>query len=286
MKSKHKALGKKVHAVCNAMNRRNTNARQVIDDLMQLACNLITEPAFIPGAFKNTLYCYRDGFRNELSHYKEEPKAWALLQELYFDYQRAILDNEPFTDIVGMMYDENIGKNDMGQFLTPPDLANNLMPFLIGAVAPKIVEPTRIGDICGCGAGSLILGQIKGFIQGQGEEVAKHLHVVGVDLDVRMVRMTTAQVVLSSIFHRIPLGSFTSYRANAITEFGYTAEEDEKHLAYFWKPEVPKDEYFKAIFAKELHALEQITARWKPEKKEEVKTVQINGVVEGSEILI
>lgn len=285
MKNKHQTLSKKVQTVCNTFNRRNANPRQVIDDLMQLACNLITEPAFIPKAFKNTLYCYKSGFRNELSHYKEEPEAWTLLQLLYNDYMQAILDNEPFTDIVGMMYDESLGKNNMGQFLTPPDLADKLVPFLTGAVAPKITAPIKIGDICGCGAGSLILGQIKGFIMEQGEDVAKHLHVVGVDSDMRMVRMTTAQVVLSSICHRIPLGSFTSYHANAIAEFGYTAEQDEKHLAYFWQPEVPNDEYFKAIYAKELDALEQITNRWKEEKNKKVKTIEVNSEKKEVEIV-
>ena len=35
---------------------RNRNTKQVIEDLMQMYCNLLSEPAFIERAFPNTLY--------------------------------------------------------------------------------------------------------------------------------------------------------------------------------------------------------------------------------------
>lgn len=241
--------------VCNASTGKNLKPQQVIEDLIQLSCNLITESVFITKVFRNTLFAYSAGFRNELSHYKSEPKAWELLQELHLEYIKTILENEPFTDIVGMMYDETLSGSRLGQFLTPPDVADGLIPLIMGAIMKPIKEKTTIGDMCGCGAGSLILGQIKSVFKNQGKEAVKHLLVVANDIDMKMVQMTTAQIVLSSCIHRIPLGGLTTYNCNTITQ--YQEMNEGKHKAFVWIPEAPTELYFEAIREKAIHDSER-----------------------------
>ncbi len=237
-----KQFAKKIQDVCNSFNRKNANIRNVIDDLMQLGCNMLSEPNFIDRSFRNTLWACKEDFRKELSHYKEEPKAWNLLQELFNEYLHVINDNEPFADIVGMMYDETAHKgNNLGQFLTPPDLADLLGELLIAGNPESITKDMLIGDFCGCGAGSLILGQIKAIYNHHGKDAVKHLNVVANDLDACMSKMATVQTVFSSIVHRIPLGSFTTFNANTVTQYSEMSEG--KHVIYKWIPEVSNDMY-------------------------------------------
>lgn len=251
MVTKSKALSAMVQDVSNAFSKRSHKPQQVIDDLIQLSCNLITESVFITKAFRNTLFAYSPGFRNELTHYKTEPKAWKLLQDLHLEYMKTILENEPFADIVGMMYDETLSGSRLGQFLTPPDVADGLLPFVIGAIMEPINEKTTIGDICGCGAGSLILGQIKAIYKNQGKDSVKNLLVVANDIDMKMVQMTTAQIVLSSCIHRIPLGGLTAYNCNTITQ--YQEMNQGLHKAFAWIPEAPTVLYLEAIREKAMH---------------------------------
>jgi type I restriction-modification system DNA methylase subunit len=240
---KQKQFITKIQSVCSSFTRRNINVRQVIDDLMQLGCNLLSEPTFIEVSFKNVLWACDGNFRKELSHYKDEPAAWNLLQELFSDYLNLIGANEPFTDIIGMIYDETAHKgNNLGQFLTPPDVADVLGELLVGLKPDPIRKSLSIGDFCGCGAGSLILGQIKAIYNQQGEEALTHLNVVANDLDACMAKMATVQVVFSSIVHRMPLSSFTAFNANTIAQ--YREMDEGKHIIYNWIPNAPNEFYF------------------------------------------
>lgn len=236
-----KTLAKQVAKVVQVAKNRDT--KQVINDLMQMLCNLLTEPLFIDKAFPLTLYTYDNNFRQELTYYKTDLKAWAELQTLANMFMEAIKTGEPFTDHVGSLYDLELAGNRHGQFLTPPDLADALGELLI-SIAPPIDGPITIGDPTGCGAGTLVLSQIKAIYKAQGAKAVKCLNVRAIDLDINMVKMTAVQVVLNSAIHRIPLGSFIVQCGNTITD--YTAMNEGKLVSYFWEPDVPVLKYIEA----------------------------------------
>ena len=225
-------LSNQVQKVVQATDGRNT--KQVIDDLMQMLCNLISEDIFIKSAFKNTVISCNDDFRSELTYYKKNPVAWDELQVLAEMFMQAVKDSEPFTDLIGMLYDINIkGNKNLAQFLTPPKVAFGCAKILMSSTGP-ITEPVKVGDNAGCGAGGLILGLLRATLNMCGKDSIKNMDVVAVDIDINMVKMTTVQVVLNSVFHNISVRSFSSHRANMITE--YRAYNEGKQVAYLWIP--------------------------------------------------
>ena len=243
-------LAKQVAKV--AQTAKNRDTKQVINDLMQMLCNLLTEPLFIDKAFPLTLYTYDNNFRQELTYYKTDLKAWAELQTLANMFMEAIKAGEPFTDHVGSLYDLELAGNKLGQFLTPPDLADTLGELLI-SIAPTIDSPITIGDPAGCGAGTLVLSLIKALHKAQGAKAVKFLNVRAIDLDINMVKMTAVQVVLNSAIRRIPLGSFVVQCGNTITD--YTAMNEGKRIAFAWQPNTPLLNYIDATRGSKKHHL-------------------------------
>lgn len=219
---------------------RNRNTKQVIDDLMQMYCNLLSEPAFIEKAFPNTLYRFGAGFRQELTYYKKDLPAWDELTKLSQMFLQTVATAEPFTDHMGSLYDLELSGNTLGQFLTPPDLAD-MLGELTMSLAEPITKPQTIGDPTGCGAGSLVLGLIKSVLKNQGKGAVSMLHVVANDLDPHMAKICTVQVVLNSCIHRISLNSVTVHDCNVITE--YQEMNEGKRTLYHWIPNAPQGLY-------------------------------------------
>lgn len=232
---------KQIQKVCND-STKGLKPKQVIEDIVQLACNLITDDEFITQAFPTTLYSFGDVLRNELSHYKADLKAWDSLQALFMDYLQAISDSEPFTDIFVSMYAPFLGKH-LGQYLTPPKVAFGLEKFLGSFQGPTAEQPFIIGDPCGCGSGALIMSQLNGIRTRHGDQALEHCDVIGWELDPKLVQMTTAQVVLSSCIHCLPVRSLSINHGHGIIDY-------EKFLtnppnAFYWRPNTPMEEYVK-----------------------------------------
>lgn len=212
---------------------RNRSTKQVIEDLMQMQCNLLTEPVFIEKVYPNTLYRYGEGFREELNYYKKDAPAWAELTKLSTMFLHAVAEAKPFTDHMGSLYDLELRGNTFGQFLTPPDLAE-LLGDLHMSLEQPITSPKTVGDDTGCGAGSLLLGYLRGVLRHQGKGAISMLHVVANDLDTQMVKICAVQIALNSIIHRIPLNSLTVHNCNIISE--YMEMNAGKHVAFHWIP--------------------------------------------------
>lgn len=229
---------------------RNRTEKQVIEDLMQMQCNLLSEPAFIERAFPNTLYRFGPGFRQELSYYKKDPKAWDELQKLSLMYVQAIAEAEPFTDHMTKLYDLEVKGDRLGQFLTPPDLADMLADLTL-SISEPITGPKRIGDDTGCGAGSLVLGLIKSVLKTQGKGAVSMLHVTANDLDPQMAKIATVQIVMNACIHRMPLNSVTVFNANILTE--YSDMNEGKHVLYHWIPNAPQGLYEDVLRFSQAH---------------------------------
>lgn len=222
---------------------RNRTEKQVIEDLMQMYCNLLTEPAFIEVAFPNTLYRFGAGFRQELSYYKHDLRAWDELNKLSQMYLQTVAEAEPFTDHMTSLYDMEIKGERLGQFLTPPDLAELIgeLQMATSTLAEPPTRPYTVGDDMGCGAGSLLLGFIRAVLRKHGKGAVSMLEVVANDLDPEMVKIATVQIVLNSCIHRIPLHSFRIDNANVLSE--YTQMRTGQKLAYQWLPNTNKTFY-------------------------------------------
>ncbi|QNP48387.1 N-6 DNA methylase [Diaphorobacter aerolatus] len=137
-------------------------------------------------------------------HYAKSPTDLSVsdqeqLVEMFKTWLSLIAENEPFFDVMSSQYDQYLGE-DLGQFFTPWDVSQ-----LLGALqVAQERTPNSIHDCC-VGGGSLILGQLHALYHSQGKEAIQNLYLELQDIDPHMVKLASAQVVLSSIVHQIPL---------------------------------------------------------------------------------
>lgn len=241
MKEKQQSISQKIKKLCT-MSKHSSGPKQVIDDMVQLAFNLMTTPIFLDH-FPWSRYYVDYSMRNEVRRYEHDPEAWKLLQELVIDFMRGIKEAQPFEDVMGSFYDEYLGQA-LGQFLTPKDVADALAAIQL-ALMTKPTEKLVMGDPCGCGAGSLVLAQLRGILDMHGEDSVKLLEVVVMDLDPNMVRLCTVQIVMSSVMHNIPIFGLEAHCGNTITDYS-PRPGSKPTLSLRWLPVMSKEEYFEA----------------------------------------
>jgi hypothetical protein len=253
--NKNLMFSKKIQQICKS--RFSIGPKQVIDDMVQLTYNFMTRP-IVMNCFPLTRYYVDDSLLAEVRRYEHDPETWKIMQELVIDFIKAYKDAAPFTDVIGSLYDEYLGEV-LGQFLTPSDVADALAGIQV-AFMPKPTEKTLMGDHCGCGAGSLILGMLRTMLRTHGADSLQHLEVHVMDLDANMVRLCSVQVMMSALMHKIPLSGFLAFCGNTITDY---SKNDT--LALEWHPMMSKMDYFES--APEVAAMRNIMQRLAEEPK-------------------
>lgn len=219
-----KDFSNKIERICQLSNHR-TKPKDVLDDLIQLNFNLLTELEFQTIANLGGAFWVEPGLRKELSTYKNEPKAWETLQELSLDWLKAIAEHEPFTDIFNAIYDPYLG-DTLGQFLAPVDVSQTLAAINNPTVPEN--ESITLGDPCGSGVGSLVLSLLHHLHHKQGRQALRRVNVIAMDIDHKMVQATAVQVGLSCLVHQIKLKSFHVHHGNTITDY-----DTRKTLAFY-----------------------------------------------------
>lgn len=213
-----KELSKTIRKICETSKVRN-NPKQVIDDLMIMGFNLISQGTL--NAFTQNYHrieCNKS-YVLELSDYKHDLKAWDMLQEAFLIYMHIVRDSELFADVIGMQYDEYLGKS-LGQFLTPPDVAEAVCMFNFDGIGKHIENKHHfnINDFCN-GAGALLLGALRVIVREHGKEALRYIHLIGNDLDPSMCRMCAVQLLLPSFIHSAPIGSVALTQGDTIVDY-------------------------------------------------------------------
>lgn len=195
-----------------------SSVKDAIDDVIQLSFNLVSQEAFVRLACPYSSAWATEPLLRELTNYRADPAAWQELQEITVDYMREIKEAMPFTDIIGASYADKGLSKALGQFLTPTKVADALPRFL-DTELDKLNrgEPILVSELCS-GAGTLLLSLLQDIYTKHPDKMYL-VHAVAMDIEPSMVRMTTAQLMLSSIFHSLPLGSFAIHWGDAITEY-------------------------------------------------------------------
>ncbi|ACT51313.1 hypothetical protein [Methylovorus glucosotrophus] len=247
-----KTISKLIEQIIQKSNFRS-NPKDVFDDIIQLTFNTIFSHQFQFLANENGCFRIDSNLYNELTDYKKNPEAWELLQEASLLFISMFTDCEPFTDILGVIYDKYLGKT-LGQFLTPPAVAYGVGKFIYGDIKP-ITKHILVGDQGGCGSGAMILGFLRLINETQGKEAFKHLEIINMDVDYRMVQLSSIQIVLHCLFHDYEIFNLQTHWGNAITEYN-GRKDGSGTLALYWNQD-PK--YTEAIRA--LNILEEETEK-------------------------
>ncbi|MFQ6238228.1 hypothetical protein [Sinorhizobium meliloti] len=126
----------------------------------------------------------------------------------------AELDNAaPFEDVVTDKYGTLL-QGDLGQFMTPTALSNAVRGFLefTRESGNKRAEPT-------CGTGALVMGDLRQTYAVGGKDAVSHVDYSINDLDQRLVRIATVQVMYHSIRHEAPLKRLVAHNADLIRNY-------------------------------------------------------------------
>lgn len=254
-------LFKAIDKLCATSNHRSKPI-EVIQDMAQAMFNLMTTPAHVADVAPISGFYYRPEFRTHVRDIHRRPEDAQALHEAVAIWIRSIHESAPFTDVMTNLLAPHCG-DKLAQFLTPPDLAAGLLPFLTGALKGQMVpdhEEIRIADPAGCGAGSLILGQLKYIYETQGREAVSRVHVTGVDLDPTMAMLTAVQIGMNVLVHRLQPASIHIHCGNGITDYdderkGYGL----KTLIYLWE-RVPK---YTASLCPEFRAFTKVMKKLK-----------------------
>ncbi len=119
-------------------------------------------------------------------------------------------DAAPFEDVVTDKYGALL-QGDLGQFMTPTAVSNAVSGFLgaNGERGNKRAEPT-------CGTGALVMGDLRQTYEVGGKDAVSHVEYSINDLDQRLVRIATVQVMYHSIRHEVPLKRLVAHNADLI----------------------------------------------------------------------
>ncbi|MCW5156433.1 MULTISPECIES: DNA methyltransferase family protein [Burkholderia cepacia complex] len=216
----------------NRVSKQCQSPKQAVDDMMQLVFNLISQPSFSALQFPNSFVWANESLLRVLDRYMDDTQAWEILVELTNEYMALVKDSEPFTDLLSVNYGDSGLSKALGQFLTPPCVAKALPAFLGADKCEKLErgEHIAIAELCS-GAGTLMLSMLEQIYQAYPNRM-NQVHVVAMDLDPNMVRMTSVQIALSALVHGIELGSFEVFWGNAIVDYLYAEDKDTRGFIF------------------------------------------------------
>ncbi|MCY1315018.1 hypothetical protein D9M69_02480 [compost metagenome] len=202
-------------------------ARRVFDDLFALLYNYICTGKqeynkLYPAVF------YDPQTVQAVEGYREEERDQ--LMELLLVLRAELDDAAPFEDVVSDKYGALL-PGDLGQFMTPTAVSTAVSRFL-GAAEPsatKRTEPT-------CGTGALVMGDLRNSYAVAGRDGISRIDYAINDLDPRLVRIATVQVMYHSIRHEAPLKRLTAYNADLIKNYDSTSPF---FVANSWRAALP-----------------------------------------------
>lgn len=205
MKDKNNNLssefGKKLFTLSE---KRRKNPKEIFDDFIEFNY-------FASIISMGTYCCSNDGILD----FRDRDKSYAevmgyilqkygndkdLFVELSTIYSKLVKTAKPFEDVLGMIYDEHLGKI-LGQFLTPPDLASFIGTMMFNSP----YKGGWIADPTGCGAGGLLLGGLRALYEKEGIVGTSKIKVYGLDIDERMSKLAFVQIAGFVLYHKIPI---------------------------------------------------------------------------------
>lgn len=229
-----------------AKSTNDRNVEQAITTLSSMLFNLLNcQPLSNHTLFKDG---YMVNFKDEKKYSATELET---INQMVSSYLQTVKSKKPFEDVLSDALASHLS-GSWGQYLTPTDLAKSLSEFQIISYLNSIKEshskkqPYRIGDICGCGAGSLLMATL-GTIYNHSPELLSCISVTGVDLDETMCKLTASQLAFNCIIHNIDIFNIEVHHCHAITEYG--VKDNTSIFVFDRKIEKPINNLFKFLDA-------------------------------------
>lgn len=216
-----------------AVSKLGLDTKTVINDIAQYTYNGLSNEFFWRMRFPKGRVFEAEGMSHELAKYKSDLPAWELFKPLASQYLDLVQSHPPFTDVMEVIGLSNTKlSRTLGQFLTPSKVAYGGSHFLeLRDLSDG--EHVSVGDPTGCGAGSMLLGWLR-MVHEHHPDRLNQIHILGVDIDPKMVKLTAVQISLACLYHNIPIGSLKLHTADAIRDYSDFAFNGTRTLSAFF----------------------------------------------------
>ena len=216
-----------------AVSKLGLDTRTVINDIAQYAYNALSNEFFWRLRFPQGRVFEAEGMSAVLSKYKNDLTAWELFKPLANHYLDLVQSHPPFTDVMEVIGLSNTKLSKaLGQFLTPSKVAYGASKFI---EMPDLSngEHVSVADFGGCGSGSMLLGWLRHAYDDHPNRLHQ-AHLLAVDIDPNMVRLTAVQIGMACLYHNIPIGSLKLHTAHAIIDYEDYAFNGTRTLSAFF----------------------------------------------------
>ena len=165
----------------------------------------------------------------------------AHLFELSGLYAQQVIENKPFTDLLGPVYMDLISQYHQqasGQFFTPVSICQLLASINLGAAPVDLDNPRvlRISDPA-VGAGGLLLASLDHIATRQGVDALKWISITGIDVDHLCARMFPCQILSALHVHQLTLGELVGYWGNTLGDLA-----DLTLVCHYVREDLPADD--------------------------------------------
>jgi hypothetical protein len=145
-------------------------------------------------------------------------KARKAVVDMASEYARAVSQHEPFTDLLGPLYEELASKGDKrhwGQYFTPQTVADFMAQMTLAADPFSEDRLTRVCEPCS-GSGVMLLSFARTVLSRHGAQALERLSLTAIDLDPICSLMTAVQLLGNCLVFQHAFGEVVVYRGNAL----------------------------------------------------------------------
>lgn len=187
-------------------------------------------------------------------------KAIPRVEQALRVYEEAVLQAEPFTDILGPVYMDlasRWGKSVLGQFFTPQSIAVMMASMTLGEDDPE----TRLVTVCDptCGSGVMMLSMAQVILRSLGPERLRRYSFTGIDLDPVCAHMMALQFLANCAVHKLDLGELVVHCGNSLWP-----ERKMELVVHATSPHIPVEALPPALHPQRVRAIQHAAASQSP----------------------
>ncbi|HHU95427.1 MAG TPA: N-6 DNA methylase [Alcaligenaceae bacterium] len=200
-----------------------SNKKQALDSIVGLLYNYcFTEET--QTTFRN--FPFIEVLKKPSNNFSYDEENSELLSDIIKNIIMIYKQSEPFTDVLTVLYGTTL-KKDMGQHMTPSNLAFSLNKFIDNTEKDLKENNTISFYDPACGTGALALGKLRYVLKNYGKEAVERHDIFLCDIDEKMCIASAVNLELNCLMHNINYNQLMIYNTNSIHLYPEKKESNE-----------------------------------------------------------